>query len=144
MPAIDGCKHDNPCGKAECTPVPPGLNQYFSCFTQAQPEAYHPTYMDRAGRHAWSRVIVSLVMALLSARGMTAAAADSPLADAAMKRDMAAVRALLAQKVDVNAPGSDGTPALHWSVRADDLETARLLLVAGAELVGIWIDEAAT
>ena len=35
----------------------------------------------------------------------------SPLADAAMKRDTAAVRALVEQKVDVNAPGRDGTPA---------------------------------
>ena len=50
-----------------------------------------------------------------------------------MKRDGAAVRALLGQKVDVNAPGKDGTPALHWAVREDDLATARLLLGAGAD-----------
>ena len=50
-----------------------------------------------------------------------------------MKRDASAVRALLAQKVDVNAPGKDGTPALHWAVRGDDLATARLLLGAGAD-----------
>ena len=50
-----------------------------------------------------------------------------------MKRDTAAVRALLAQKVDVNAPGTDGSPALHWAVRVDDAATARLLLGAGAQ-----------
>ena len=50
-----------------------------------------------------------------------------------MKRDTAAVRALVDQKVDVNAPGQDGTPALHWLVRVDDVETARLLLRAGAD-----------
>jgi ankyrin repeat protein len=50
-----------------------------------------------------------------------------------MRNDTAAVRALLAQKVDVNAPGVDGTPALHWAVRVDDLATARLLLGAGAD-----------
>jgi ankyrin repeat protein len=61
------------------------------------------------------------------------AAGDARLAEAAMKRDTVAVRALLAQGVDVNAPGSDGTPALHWLVRVDDLETARLLTRAGAD-----------
>ena len=50
-----------------------------------------------------------------------------------MKRDTVGVRALLAQGVDVNAPGSDGTPALHWLVRVDDIETARLLTRAGAD-----------
>ncbi|MGH9145303.1 MAG: ankyrin repeat domain-containing protein [Vicinamibacterales bacterium] len=50
-----------------------------------------------------------------------------------MKRDTIAVRALLAQGVDVNAPGSDGTPALHWLVRVDELETARQLTRAGAD-----------
>jgi ankyrin repeat protein len=58
---------------------------------------------------------------------------DSRLADAAMKRDSAAVRSLLDQKVDVNALGQDGTPALHWVVRVDDLETANLLIRAGAD-----------
>jgi len=57
---------------------------------------------------------------------------DVRLADAAMKKDAATVRTLLQQKVDVNAPGRDGTPALHWMIRVDDLETVRLLLRAGA------------
>src|SRR3954462_8977904 len=61
------------------------------------------------------------------------AAGDTRLADAAMKRDVAAVRTLLDQKVDVNAPGADGTPALHWLVRVDDFETARRLIRAGAD-----------
>jgi ankyrin len=62
-----------------------------------------------------------------------AADVDTRLADAAMKRDTAAVRTLLGQKVDVNAPGTDGSPALHWAVRVDDAATARLLLGAGAQ-----------
>ena len=41
-------------------------------------------------------------------------------------------RRLLKQGVDVNAAGADGTTALHWMVRADDLEAADLLLRAGA------------
>ncbi|HVH28006.1 MAG TPA: ankyrin repeat domain-containing protein [Vicinamibacterales bacterium] len=80
------------------------------------------------------RIVASLMAAVLLALGVTLAAeSDSPLAEAAMKRDAAAVRALLAQRVDVNAPGNDGTPALHWAVRTDELEMARLLLGAGAD-----------
>jgi uncharacterized protein len=56
--------------------------------------------------------------------------ADS-VADAAMRGDAAAVRSLI-QKGDVNGTLPDGTTALHWTVRADDLETARMLLSAGA------------
>ena len=42
---------------------------------------------------------------------------------------MALVRRLLQQPgIDVNAPGQDGTPALHWAVRLDDVETAAALL----------------
>ena len=74
------------------------------------------------------------VLALTLAGGAaSAAAADTRLADAAARRDLAAVKALLAGPVDVNAPGSDGTPALHWAVRVDDLEMATLLLGAGAD-----------
>jgi ankyrin repeat protein len=61
------------------------------------------------------------------------AADDSPLAVAAMNRDVTAIRALLAKKVDVNAAGVDGTPALHWTVRAGDVPTAKLLIGAGAD-----------
>jgi hypothetical protein len=46
-------------------------------------------------------------MLLLSAASY---AATSEVADAAMNRNDAAVRALLAKKVDVNLPQTDGTP----------------------------------
>ena len=85
-------------------------------------------------RNGRSRVLASLLAVLLPALGVSVAAqSDARLADAVMKRDAAAVRSLLGQKVDVNAPGKDGTPALHWAVREDDLATARLLLGAGAD-----------
>ena len=61
------------------------------------------------------------------------AAGDTRLADAAQTRDTAAVRTLLDQKVDLNAPGADGTPALHWLIRVDDFDTARRLIRAGAD-----------
>ncbi len=59
-------------------------------------------------------------------------AAASDVADAAMKRNVAALRVLLQQKADVNAPQSDGATALHWAVHFDDLEMVQLLIVAGA------------
>ena len=59
-------------------------------------------------------------------------AAGSEVADAAMKQNREAVRSLLQRKADVNAPQVDGTTALHWAVRLDDLELADLLLRAGA------------
>jgi len=62
--------------------------------------------------------------------------APASIADAARNRDMATVRSLLKPGVDaslVNAPGYDGTPALHWVVLVDDIATAKLLLAAGAD-----------
>ena len=79
-----------------------------------------------------SRFVALWAIALVPALG-SAAERDTRLAEAAMKRDTAAVRALLEQHADVNAPGPDGTPALHWLVRVDDLDSARLLIRAGAD-----------
>src|SRR5262245_23166139 len=56
----------------------------------------------------------------------------SDVADAVMNKNAAAARALIQQKADVNAPQPDGTTALHWAVRWDDLETASALIQAGA------------
>ena len=61
-------------------------------------------------------------------------AAGSDVADAVMRGDTAAVRALLAQKADVNAPQADGATALHWAVYREDLATADLLIRAGANV----------
>lgn len=62
------------------------------------------------------------------------AAGGSEVADAAMRDDAPAVRALLARKADPNVPQADGTTALHWAVRANDLELAGILLKAGAHV----------
>jgi ankyrin repeat protein len=59
-------------------------------------------------------------------------AATSDVADAAMRGDSAAVRKLLTQKADVNAPQADGATALHWAVHRGDAATVDLLLNAGA------------
>src|SRR4249919_745754 len=84
------------------------------------------------------RLAAPALIALLSVSQTAATAAaqdgnDTRLAEAAMKRDTSTVRTLVDQKVDVNAPGRDGTPALHWLVRVDDVETSRQLIRAGAD-----------
>jgi ankyrin repeat protein len=67
------------------------------------------------------------------AREPKVAVAPTALADAAAVGDVATVQALLTQHVDVNALGSEGTPALAFVVRMQDVELARRLLKAGAE-----------
>jgi len=56
------------------------------------------------------------------------------LADAAEKMERTKIRALLKQRVDVNAPQVDGMTALHWATYQDDLELAGLLVRAGANV----------
>src|SRR5207247_9929510 len=60
------------------------------------------------------------------------AAAETPLADAAEKADRVRVQALLKDGADANATQVDGMAALHWAAHHDDLQTAKLLLAAGA------------
>ena len=68
------------------------------------------------------------------ALGFRADAANSPVADAAMKADHAGIRSLLDQKADVNAPQADGATAIQWAAYRDDLEMADLLIRAGANV----------
>jgi cellobiose-specific phosphotransferase system component IIA len=65
---------------------------------------------------------------------LSAAAGDTQLADAAQQGDRNGVRSLLEQKADVNARQGDGMTALHWAAFNDDLEMARMLLGAGANV----------
>ena len=61
-------------------------------------------------------------------------AAGSEVADAVMKRNIAALRSLLQQKANVNTPQIDGTTALHWAAQFGDLDSADLLIRAGANV----------
>jgi len=74
----------------------------------------------------------TLIGALTIAARLTTAAADSPVADAAMRGDREAVRALLQKGADVNAARGDGMTALHWSAERGDAEMTDMLLYAGA------------
>ena len=80
-----------------------------------------------------ARFAASLLAVQLALVSSVAAQSDTRLAEAAMKRDAVALRRLVEQKADVNAPGRDGTPPLHWLVRVDDLESAGLLIRSGAD-----------
>ena len=62
-----------------------------------------------------------------------AADTDARLAEAARREDRSAIRALIDQKVEINAALPDGSTALHWTVQADDLASVNLLLQAGAD-----------
>ena len=76
--------------------------------------------------------------------GLLAMAADSRLADAVERSDRAAVRSLIAQKADVNAAQGDGMTALHWAAFHDDLESAKILVSAGANVKAATRDGAVT
>jgi ankyrin repeat protein len=80
------------------------------------------------------RMIGCLVAVLLSVAQVAAAGSEVEVADAVMNGKKDVLRALLQRKADVNIPQVDGTTALHWAARADDLETADLLLRAGAKV----------
>src|ERR1700730_15705053 len=59
-------------------------------------------------------------------------AGDSRVADAAMRADVVAVRALLEQGAEVNGAQGDGMTALHWAAEHGDHGLAGLLLESGA------------
>src|SRR5262245_44449769 len=77
---------------------------------------------------------VAIVSSWLRGSVTVHAATASDVADAVMKGDRAALRALLQKKADVNAPQVDGATALHWAVYRDEPETVNLLIRAGAKV----------
>ena len=80
------------------------------------------------------RFIAVNVAALFAVSALLHAAGPAPVAEAAMKRDREAVRALLKNGEDVNAAQGDGMTALHWAARNGDLELTQMLLYAGANV----------
>ena len=81
-----------------------------------------------------SKWMAAAAVAWLGVAGVAAVNADLRLIEAIQGQDHEAVRALLTQKVDVNAREGDGATALHWAVVRDDVEVVSALLGAGAEV----------
>jgi ankyrin repeat protein len=72
-------------------------------------------------------------MCLVVAFTVTLAGADEPqLIETVKSGNVDAVRALLKERVDVNARQGDGATALHWAVHRNDGSVVDLLLRAGA------------
>jgi uncharacterized protein len=61
-------------------------------------------------------------------------ASDARLSEAAMRGDRNSVVSLLKESVDIDGAQGDGSTALHWAAFNDDLETAKALLAAGANV----------
>jgi ankyrin len=74
---------------------------------------------------AWS--VVSLVSS-----ASVAAELDRRLIDAVKTGNVDGARALLKQRIDVNAPDGDGSTPLHWAVHRDNAVMVDLLMRAGA------------
>ena len=78
------------------------------------------------------RLALPLVAAVALTALVSAAPSVSPVADAAMRGNRDAVRALIAQGADVNAAQGDGMSALHWAADKGDADLTEMLVYAGA------------
>ena len=84
--------------------------------------------MKVKGLRVWTMV------SLLSVVTLAAASSNLLLLDAVKEGDHEAVRSLLKERVDVNAPQAYGQTALAWAANRDDLEMVELLIGAGADV----------
>ena len=65
--------------------------------------------------------------------GSASAQTGSRLIDAVKRQDAAAVRSLLASRVDLRATDADGSTALHWAAQRNNLQLVDMLLAAGGD-----------
>jgi uncharacterized protein len=78
--------------------------------------------------------ITSLCAVVLAASVSTASAqTDLRLVTALKNQQSATARALMRQRVDVNAPDVDGSTPLQWAAHWNDIDTVKALLAAGAK-----------
>ena len=80
---------------------------------------------------------VSACAALVMTAWLGAAPSPSSVADAAMKGDRDAVRALLKQGADVSAAKGDGMTALHFAAERGDAAMTDMLVYAGANVSAV-------
>ena len=92
---------------------------------------------DQASGIRCEHFSIALSLALLAngaaSAAETAGAKDLRLVEAVKAGNAAAAIALLQKKVDPNTPEPDGTTALHWAVRNDDVALVDRLIRAGAK-----------
>ncbi len=89
----------------------------------------------RRRRAVASRLLFALVLPwLLVAPGVALGQPGSPVADAAQRDDLEAVRLLLRAGADVNAAQGDGMTALHWAAERGDEVLGEVLIYAGARM----------
>ena len=79
-------------------------------------------------------ILVSASGALCLSALIQAASPAASVAEAAMQGNHDAVKALLKEGADVNTAQGDGMTALHWAVQKGDVDLARTLLYAGANV----------
>ena len=80
------------------------------------------------------RRVTAVALAAWTLASASSAFAQAPVADAAMRRDVAEVRRLVQSGADVKAAQADGATALHWAAYHGDASLASVLLVAGADI----------
>ena len=86
--------------------------------------------------HMLARTLATwLSVALLMS--LSAIAQDAGVSLAAMRGDRAMVRTLLDGGADVNHAMGDGTTALHWAAYRTDVDLARMLIQAGANVEAV-------
>src|SRR5687768_8252529 len=83
------------------------------------------------------RISIHVLVAVCFSAAATVLAQGSPVADAARRSDAAALKALLTQGADVNAPQGDGMTALHWAAERGDVAMADMLLIAGSNVSAV-------
>src|SRR3954468_19682433 len=78
--------------------------------------------------------ICAMVALSLTTLTHAAPAGAAAFVDAAMNGNRDAVKALLKEGADVNTTQADGMTALHWAAQKGDVELAKVLLYASANL----------
>lgn len=79
-------------------------------------------------------VLGAVVLSAMVLGAVVLRASGTDVADAAKKKDAAAVKALLKDGADVNAAQGDGMTALHWAATNGDAALTQMLLAAGANV----------
>ena len=76
----------------------------------------------------------AVVAALIPLAAVRTAERDTRIVAAARQQDAPAIRALIAQKVDVNAADVDGSTAILWAAYHNSLGIVRALIAVGADV----------